>query len=875
MGGERGTLAFNGASGQMMINQLIKRTEDPAELARLLADCLAAPATDEEASEKICALVSYVESIRVGAHPAPGHVPFLLSYFWGMADHDRWPVIWASGANFIEYSTGEPFPSEPGARYLRYLERTRELTSDCSEFESVAEWWRSTKPVFLGPVLVDRCAYGADAEDLSHEELESNARVLVSIAGYIGQQLVDGVSATLGRSLKANKAPIDWVAGRPRSDMWVDWWSKETAGMGMRVWVNEQGVAVALRPGLLRKGWYAEAAEVISKSNIPGYRVLGGAKSQVGDDVGFFGRGGEFVYGRWFGREEMADLDLVETVEQVATQLRPLYDELLAVALGNSAAPVDEGDPLEPLVAEFRVDRNYPTPADEEDKADRERFATLLEPDNIGLSDIAELRRIWTTGRYGNPGAQSLLSTSFRDADAAEFDRIIDAIKYLCWDESDDAERIDELLVSAPGDVSGSSPNYFGVAGLGESVIMKLLAISHPDRYIPVFPYSGHKGKRRMLQLLGLEEPTGTRGQLQVGSNDALHQRLDRHFPGDPLGMASFLYWYLEHDQEEPEQVETDVLGDLADELLVEKSFLEEIVVLLEDKGQVIFYGPPGTGKTYLARKLAEVLAPDPTRRALVQFHPSSSYEDFFEGYRPESSVDGDMTYRLTPGPLALLAGQAADAPGKRHVMIIDEINRANLPKVFGELLFLLEYRGESVRTLYRPEDSFQLPKDLLFIGTMNTADRSIALVDAALRRRFHFIPFFPNHGPMEGLLDRWLARHDEPAWVGELVAQVNDELERELGGPHLQLGPSHFMKAGLDEPAMRRIWKYNIEPFIEDQFFGDRQHIEFFRFDACYQRYLDQSGASDLTETAEGDEGASTDPGGRPMAENETLELS
>src|SRR3546814_12424614 len=82
--------------------------------------------------------------------------------------------------------------------------------------------------------------------------------------------------------------------------------------------------------------------------------------------------------------------------------------------------------------------------------------------------------------------------------------------------------------------------------------------------------------------------------------------------------------------------------------------------------------------------------------------------------------------------------------------MIIDEINRANLPKVLGEMLFLLEYRHEAVRTLYRPDDTFELPKDLWFIGTMNTADRSIALIDAALRRRFHFVPFFPNSGPME-----------------------------------------------------------------------------------------------------------------------------
>ena len=124
------------------------------------------------------------------------------------------------------------------------------------------------------------------------------------------------------------------------------------------------------------------------------------------------------------------------------------------------------------------------------------------------------------------------------------------------------------------------------------------------------------------------------------------------------------------------------------------------------------------------------------------------------------------------------MAKRASEAPDENHVMIIDEINRGNLPRVLGELLFLLEYRDESVQTLYRPGEPFSLPDNLWFIGTMNTADRSIALVDAALRRRFHFVPFFPDSGPMAGLLGRWLAEIGEPAWVGQLVDAVNAELE-------------------------------------------------------------------------------------------------
>ena len=285
-------------------------------------------------------------------------------------------------------------------------------------------------------------------------------------------------------------------------------------------------------------------------------------------------------------------------------------------------------------------------------------------------------------------------------------------------------------------------------------------------------------------------------------------------------------------------------IEDLAEELLLEdRGFLDDVVELLDDKGQVVFYGPPGTGKTHLARKLAEALAPGRGRRMLVQFHPSTSYEDFFEGYRPETGADGAMSYRLTPGPLARLAERAAADPGRRHVMVIDEINRANLPRVLGELLFLLEYRDESMATLYRPDEEFELPSNLRFIGTMNTADRSIALIDAALRRRFHFVPFFPDDGPAGGLLERWLNANDEPEGVGVLVNMVNRDLAEALGGSHLLLGASHFMKPGLDRDRLRKIWTYNIQPFIEDQFFGDGAQIKRFRFEAVLDRYQEQNG--------------------------------
>ena len=280
-------------------------------------------------------------------------------------------------------------------------------------------------------------------------------------------------------------------------------------------------------------------------------------------------------------------------------------------------------------------------------------------------------------------------------------------------------------------------------------------------------------------------------------------------------------------------------LESAAKTLLCDLGHLQEIVDLLEDKGQVILYGPPGTGKTYLAQELAEALAPEEEARSLVQFHPAYSYEDFFEGYRPVVDKDKQMTYELTWGPLATLVDHAVENPEQQHVMVIDEINRANLPRVLGELLFLLEYRDKSMDVMYRPDGSFRLPKNLWFIGTMNTADRSIALIDAAMRRRFHFVPFFPEREPTKSLLRKWTDEHaPEQEWVVGLVSAVNAELEKELGGDHLQLGPSHFMKTALSLGGFERVWKYNIEPFIEDQLFGKPDRIERFRMEAVLRRH-------------------------------------
>jgi len=263
---------------------------------------------------------------------------------------------------------------------------------------------------------------------------------------------------------------------------------------------------------------------------------------------------------------------------------------------------------------------------------------------------------------------------------------------------------------------------------------------------------------------------------------------------------------------------------ELASELLWEPlEQMDDIEKLIEDKRQLIFYGPPGTGKTHVARELAKVIAGgrEPT---LVQFHASYAYEDFFEGYRPINKKGEAPSFDIVRGPLRRAAQDARDSPDHKVVLIIDEINRANLPRVFGELFFALEYRDQEV-TLQYSDIPFRLPGNLIILGTMNTADRGIAQIDAALRRRFHFFPLFPDKPPIQGLLDRYLRRElgggHKLQWLPGVLDIANKVLsERGLGDA--TIGPSYFMGRNLDEAGVARIWSYSIIPLLEERFPGE-----------------------------------------------------
>lgn len=267
-----------------------------------------------------------------------------------------------------------------------------------------------------------------------------------------------------------------------------------------------------------------------------------------------------------------------------------------------------------------------------------------------------------------------------------------------------------------------------------------------------------------------------------------------------------------------------EVTDELAESLHMPREELQEIVDTLQRRQQIVFYGPPGTGKTYLAQELARFLAgaDDPSRVQLVQFHPSYAYEDFFEGYRPTLTESGQPGFALQAGPLRRQAARATSESGREHpsFLIIDEMNRADLARVFGEMYFLLEYRDRTVLPQYSPDTSFRLPRNLFIIGTMNTADRSIAMVDAAIRRRFAFMELHPDTPPVAGVLRRHLEARGVSTEPADLLEALNSEIDD--SDRDLRIGPSYFMKDEATEPGgLEGIWRYDLLPLLEEHYYG------------------------------------------------------
>lgn len=270
-------------------------------------------------------------------------------------------------------------------------------------------------------------------------------------------------------------------------------------------------------------------------------------------------------------------------------------------------------------------------------------------------------------------------------------------------------------------------------------------------------------------------------------------------------------------------------LAELAQATYLPQSLLERWVRALHRKGQAILYGPPGTGKTYVAEGLAKHLIGGGNGfTELVQFHPAYTYEDFIQGLRPQAHEHGGLDYPLVAGRFLEFCEGARKRDGP-CVLIIDEVNRANLARVFGELMYLLEYRGRSVPLAGGGQLS--IPENVRLVGTMNTADRSIALVDHALRRRFAFLPLYPNYDVLQQY-------HADTGFPVQGLINTLRKLNTQIADTHYEVGISYFLCADLSV-QIEDIWRMEIEPYLEEYFFDQPEKVKLFQWEQVHSSIL------------------------------------
>ena len=261
---------------------------------------------------------------------------------------------------------------------------------------------------------------------------------------------------------------------------------------------------------------------------------------------------------------------------------------------------------------------------------------------------------------------------------------------------------------------------------------------------------------------------------------------------------------------------------DFLNEVYMDEDTYNTLTELLEAKYNVILQGAPGVGKTFAAKRLAYSIMgqKDTSRVAMVQFHQSYSYEDFIQGYRP--SKDG---FELENGTFYKFCKEAEEDNERPYFFIIDEINRGNLSKILGELMMLIEKdkRGEKIKLLYSNE-WFTVPQNVRIIGMMNTADRSLALMDYALRRRFAFFDFAPAFSS-EGFKN-YLAEKNSQKLESLITAveSLNNTISSDESlGDGFRIGHSYFCTDGeITDEWLKSVVEYEVIPLIKEYWFDE-----------------------------------------------------
>lgn len=393
-----------------------------------------------------------------------------------------------------------------------------------------------------------------------------------------------------------------------------------------------------------------------------------------------------------------------------------------------------------------------------------------------------------------------------------------ETIEYTLFNENGNKRRVyQNFLEAKAGDmvIGYASTPTLQVVALGEiakDTDDKHLYFRKTEQLLNPIDYSTIKDYE---ELQAMECMTGGgRGTLFKVTEDEYQVLMEIIRKDNPLSATNTLTAYTD----------SDFLSDV----YMYSSELQRLKALLRNKKNIILQGAPGVGKTFTAERLAYTLmgVVDKQRVEIVQFHQNYSYEDFILGYKP--NIGGG--FELKHGVFYKFCKKALNTPNKDFFFIIDEINRGNLSKIFGELLMLIEnnYRGKEIRLAYTDE-LFTVPENLHIIGMMNTADRSLAMIDYALRRRFSFFEMRPGF-KTDGFKSYLSKLSNEQ--LNKLIAGIqalNDIISKDDSlGSGFCIGHSYFCnQEEFSMEWLENVIEYDIEPMLKEYWFDDIQKYE------------------------------------------------